>query len=132
MRFAPGTSQDDIMAAEKAFRERLQDTAQNLGGGRGTTPVRDIVNPGIPVGLPPKSGGFYPPRDPERVSVVDWAPNRGSTPVRDVVNPNILGLPPKEQLTAKTTEQALGEEGFIQSYRDMLDRLNLSRMRKQR
>jgi len=58
MRFAPGTSQDEIMAAEKAFRDRFQNAAQNSGGGRGPAPVRDIVNPGIPAGLPPKSGNY--------------------------------------------------------------------------
>ena len=132
MRFAPGTSQDEIMAAEKAFRDRFQNAAQNSGGGRGPAPVRDIVNPGIPAGLPPKSGSFYPARDVERPPVVNLAPRQVDTPVRDVVNPNMPGLPSKEQVAAETAEQALGEEDFIQSYRDMLDRLNLSRMRRQR
>jgi len=102
-------SQDGRMRAEKAFQDRL----------------KNLV-------LPPKSGVSYPARDVERPPVVNWAPNRGNSPVRDVVNPNIPGMPSKEQVATNTAEQDLGEEDFIQSYQNMLDRLNLSRMRKQR
>ena len=109
MRFAPGTSQDERMRAEKAFQDRLQNLA-----------------------LPPKSGSYYPVRDPERPPVVNWAPNRGNAPVRDPERPNIPSMPSKRQVATNTAEQDLGEEDFIQNYKRLLDRLTLSRRRKQR
>ena len=73
MRFSPGTSQDDIIAAEKFFKDR---PVVNWAPNRGNFPVRDVERP-----------------------VVNWAPNRGNFPVRDVVNPPLTGfnLPGKEQ-----------------------------------
>ena len=76
MRFPPGTSQEDIIAAEKAFKDRP------VANWRGNSPqpeesfVRDVERP-----------------------VVNWAPNLGNPPVRDVVNPPLTGFnfPGKEQ-----------------------------------
>ena len=42
MRFSPGTSQDDIIAAEKIFKDR---PVVNWAPNRGNFPVRDVVNP---------------------------------------------------------------------------------------
>jgi hypothetical protein len=79
MRFSPGTSQDDIIAAEKSFKDR---------------------------------------------PVVNWAPNRGNSPVRDVVNPPLTGFnfPGKEQES----------DTILDSYRSLLNKLNLSKRARSR
>jgi hypothetical protein len=104
MRFSPGTSQDDIIAAEKFFKDR---PVANWAPNRGNSPrpeesfVRDVERP-----------------------VVNWAPNRGNSPVRDVVNPPLTGFnfPGKEQES----------DTILDSYRSLLNKLNLSKRARSR